>query len=96
MNAHFTLPKHEEFVFHLDGVDGEFTLPAIGTLTSEQAFTIARTQLPETSVKEKHELMKGFLLEFCPELEEKGLGENDWNLIFGFYVQNQNARFVGK
>ena len=95
MNANFTLPRHVDFTFNIEGVDGEFTLPAIGTLTTEQAVVIGELQ-NEKSLAKRHEKIKSFLLGFHPELAEMGLGENDYNIIFGAYLQAQDGQTAGK
>lgn len=96
MNANFTLPKHVDFTFDIEGVDGEFTIPAIGALTTEQAVALAEITQEETSLAKRHEKIKNFVLGIIPELEEKGIGENDYNIIFGAYWQAQNAADAGK
>lgn len=95
MNANFTLPRHVDFTFNIEGVDGEFTLPAIGTFTTEQAVVIGELQ-NEKSLAKRHEKIKSFLLGFHPELAEMGLGENDYNIIFGAYLQAQDGQTAGK
>jgi hypothetical protein len=95
MNANFTLPKHVDFTFNIEGVEGEFTLPAIGTLTTDQAVVIGELQ-NEKSLAKRHEKIKSFLLGFHPELAEMGLGENDYNIIFGAYIQAQDGQTAGK
>ena len=95
MNVNFTLPKHVDFTFNLEGVDGTFTLPAIGTITSDQAAVLAELENEKKPAK-RHKIIKSFLLGFFPELAEMGLGENDYNIIFGLYIQSQNGQTAGK
>ena len=96
MAASFTLPKHVDFTFDIAGVDGEFTIPAIGKLTTEQAVALAAIVTDDKNIKKKNAKIKTFLLDLVPELTDKGLGENDYNIIFGAYWQAQDAAEAGK
>ena len=95
MNANFTLPKHVDFTFDIEGVDGEFTIPAIGALNTEQGIALALIQTEE-NLEKRHEKIKKFLIEMVPQLAEMGLGEHDYNIIFGAYFNSQNETEAGK
>jgi hypothetical protein len=84
----FTLKKHVDFTFDIEGVDGEFTIPALGSLTAD-AMQIVQNIAEAKEVAKKTELVKEFLLGYCPQLKECGIGDTDYSIIFNAYEQSQ-------
>ena len=91
MAASFTLKKHVDFVFDIEGVDGEFTIPAIGALTMDDMELVQQIADEKTSMAKKNELVKAFLLKYAPALADTGIGDVDYNLIFTAYEQAQGT-----
>lgn len=86
--AAFTLKKHVDFTFDIEGVEGEFTLPALGSLTAD-AMQLVQNIADEKKVAQKTELVKGFILGYCPQLADCGIGDTDYSIIFNAYEQSQ-------
>lgn len=91
--ANFTLKKHVEFSFNIEGVDGLFTIPALGALTMEDMELIQKIADEKESLTKKNEFVKAFLLKYAPALADTGIGDVDYNIIFAEYekAQGQNA-----
>jgi len=92
MAASFTLKKHVDFVFDIEGVDGEFTIPALGSLTAD-AMQIIQNIADTKEVAKKTELVKEFLHGYCPRLAECGIGDTDYSIIFNAYEQSQAQEY---
>ena len=84
----YQIPKAKPFV--IKGEKGEYLLPAMSTLNTDQLGDIL-TMLPETPAAEKVAIAKAFLLKLAPGLEKEELGDWGYFQIYMAYEKEQNA-----
>lgn len=84
----YQIPKVKPFV--VKGEKGEYLLPAMSSLSTEQLGDIL-TMLPETPAAEKVAIAKAFLLRLEPKLADEELGDWGYFQIYMAYEKEQNA-----
>ena len=82
----FKIKKAEPFV--IEGEHGKYMLPAFSTLSTDDVDEILDLK-PETPTKERLQILKRFILKFCPGIESEGLGDVGYSQIFSAYEKEQ-------
>ena len=94
--ADFTLKRRKDFQFSLeDEPDKIYTLPALKSLSFEDAQAMAKIDDEEDLVK-KGNLVRAFILKYAPELEEKNLGGMEFFEILNAYGLNEGRENLGE
>lgn len=93
--ANFTLQAHRPFVFDIEGDSTEYKIPALGSLSFDEVSEITAMQ-SITNPVDQGKSYKAFVLRHVPELEELGLGDADYILIFNAYAESQRKVKLGE
>lgn len=93
--ASFTLQAHRPFTFNLEGDATEYKIPALGSLSFDEVSEIAAAQRL-TNIVEQGLAAKAFVLRYAPDLEDLGLGDTDYLMIFNAYAESQQKVKLGE
>lgn len=86
--ADFVLSRKKDFTFALDSDGGKvYTLPPITSLPFEDVQLLTKAN-EETDFVKRGNMIKKFILEYAPELEEIGLGAMEYFDIYNAYGIN--------
>ena len=83
----YSIKKPQPFV--IDGDKGKYLIPALATLSVDQVGDVL-TLTPESPAAERVAAVKAFLLRMAPDLEQEGLGDVGYSMIFAAYEKEQN------
>jgi len=72
--ADFVLKKRKDFVFEVDGVEGEFTLPGRSALTFDDVALFDRLRSEEDTTM-RGSIIKEFILKHAPGLKKLDLAD---------------------
>ena len=94
--APFILTKRNDFQFVLeDDKKKIYTLPAASNLGFEEA-QLMKNFGNEDTIPKQGEMVKEFILKYCPELEEKNLHDMEYYGILNAYIEFGQQENMGE
>ncbi len=72
----FTLTKHEDFT--VNGTQGTYKFPPLETLTYNDWKDVVALVRNGGKIPNQIVAYRDFFTKLCPEIEQEGLGENQW------------------
>ena len=95
-NATFTLKKRTDFTFALEAdTEKVYHLPSLKILSFEEAKKMASIDEIDDLVK-KGEAIRDYILNACPDLKDKGLGDMEYLEIFNAYAMAEGKDSLGE